>query len=103
MATYQFYQDKKVIIWERTYFTVEAESQNEADQIIKDQEGDQIDHMINIEVGGSEMLFDTSEDIRMEDNRGFSTLEIYRNNGEEEPMIANGIDTEPRKLIMIDR
>lgn len=30
MKTFNFYQDEKVTIWNRTHFTVEAETQEEA-------------------------------------------------------------------------
>ena len=35
MGKYQFYQDCKVTAWERDYFTVEAESYEDAEAIVR--------------------------------------------------------------------
>ena len=35
MGKYQFYQDRKVTSWERDYFTVEAESYEDAEAIVR--------------------------------------------------------------------
>ncbi len=97
MATYKFYQDKKIEIWERTHFTVNADTEAEAKNIIENQNGNDTDHMTGIVVGASEMLFETSKNISMNDNAGFATLEIYIDNGDKDNLIScNGLDIEDR-------
>lgn len=97
MATFDFYQDKKIEIRERTFFTVDAETEAKAIKIVENQNGSNTDQKTGIEVGGSEILFESSEQITMEDNGGFATLEIYINNGNEDNLLYhNGLDTETR-------
>lgn len=42
MKTFDFYQDRKVTCWERTQFSIEAESYKEALEIIKSWEGEDV-------------------------------------------------------------
>lgn len=95
METFNYYQKKKIIVWEETQFTIEANSQEEADNQINNQSSYDIDNMTGILIGGSEILHDTSKRISMEDNGGFSTIEIY--SVEQGALIAaNGLDIEDK-------
>ena len=42
MKTFDFYQDRKVTCWERTQFSIEAESYKEALEIIKSWGGEDV-------------------------------------------------------------
>ena len=42
MNTFDFYQDRKVTCWERTQFSIEAESYKEALEIIKSWGGEDV-------------------------------------------------------------
>ena len=87
MACYKFYQDKKCTVWERTFFTVEADSEEAAircaGQLGKgdlyaaemQQEG--------IAINESETLYDTMNEISTEENSGNSIIEIRLDNGDD--------------------
>lgn len=85
MATYNFYQDQKITVWERHYFSVEASSYEDAvekvhlikDKPIIDSEGN------SIVFKECKTLYDTTEQLSPEENRGCSTLEIFNENGVE--------------------
>lgn len=80
MTRYRFSQDRKHTIWTRTHFTIDAPTQAEAiakaatlvGQDVEDAEAE--DEQINIEE--SETLYDSLEDILVEENNGNSTIEI---------------------------
>lgn len=68
---FNFYLDQKVTTWMRTYFTVEAETKDEAMKIaIRDYES-------LCETETWEEIPDVRELITLEDNGGSSTEEIY--------------------------
>ena len=79
MAQYDFYQDQKYAIWERIHFTIESRSEEEAaakaasmirsDICFTEEE--------SVRVIDTEILFDTIEEISVEDNAGNATKEIY--------------------------
>lgn len=91
MQKFNYYQDQKVTIWDRVKFTVEAETMEEADSIVKSfvdfRVG--IDERTGVEALGSESLFDTEELIEVDENDGFSTIENY-NDDSGEILSANG-------------
>lgn len=66
--------DRKVILWEREYYEVEAETIEEAAQMIKDCDVDSYD---------SETLFDCEELMSVADNNGAATIEIYDNDSND--------------------
>ena len=75
MKTFNFYEDEKVTIWNRTYFKVEAETQEEANEKV-------LEAIKNGDVSGfkytiSEYIYDTVEELSVEENLGNSTIEIY--------------------------
>lgn len=68
-----YYYDEKVTIWRRNHFSIEAESQEEADAMA-------IEYMIEprgIEVDEGDYLYETEEGISPENNEGNSTIELY--------------------------
>ena len=65
MGKFEFYQDCKVTSWERDYFTVEANSYEEAEASVR-----------------SWRCKDTSELLFPEENDGYSTIEIFNQEGE---------------------
>jgi hypothetical protein len=69
---YNFYVDQKVTTWMRTEFRVKAESEEEAVQTatLLHQEGE-IDSL------PWEKVYDTDEPMSLEDNDGFSTIELF--------------------------
>ena len=76
MEKYKFYQDRKVTSWERDYFSVEADSYEEAVNIIRSW-------------GCDKRLFydewfalpETSERLLPEENGGCPTMEIFNQSG----------------------
>jgi len=91
---FDFYQDAKGTIWQRSHFIVTAESYDEAVEKLKalkdkDLTEDMYDGIDFIE---SEMLFDTAQRLSLEANQGHSTLEIfYSETGED--IAGNGQPT----------
>ena len=47
MGKYQFYQDRKVTGWERDYFTVEAESYEDAEAIVRSWKCEDVSNIID--------------------------------------------------------
>jgi hypothetical protein len=76
MKEYSFYYDQKGTIWERTYFTIDAKDQEEANkkalEYIEGTEDSNDD---------SEYLSETFIPMTAEENGGNSTYELYTNNG----------------------
>ena len=63
MGKFEFYQDCKVTSWERDYFTVEANSYEEAEAIVRSWRCKDVSNIIDSRLshGRSEALRDTSE------------------------------------------
>ena len=78
MKTFNFYQDKKVSIWNREHFTVEAETQEEANQKVLEaiKNGDISDFHHTT----SKYMYDTVEELSVDENYGNPTIEIYTTN-----------------------
>jgi hypothetical protein len=80
MATFNFNLDSKRTIWYREFFEVEANTEEEAKEIaIKMAKYDEFDSTYHCEV-----LFDTSEQMSVEDNDNQTTQELYLNDTHEE-------------------
>ena len=76
MKTFDFYQDRKVTCWERTQFSIEAESYKEALEIIKSWGGEDVlcfEDDKQIMVTDGETLYETSEAI--------SPIEVFDSTG----------------------
>jgi hypothetical protein len=75
MATFNFNTDEKKTIWYRKYFTIEAETLEEAKaKAIKiEQEGEWI------EGADWEQLTDTCEELSVYENGGMPTVELFYN------------------------
>lgn len=82
MAKFKYYQDQLVKVWERRNFTIEAETQEEADKIAKEiaKSNYQVytEEMDEVEFTDQETLFDTEETISLEENNGKISMEIWR-------------------------
>ena len=94
MGTFDFYQDRKVTCWERTRFSVNADSYEQALEIIKSWRGEDVlcfedDEQIRITDG--ETLYETSEALSPIDNGGRSTIEVFDNSGHK--IIDNALNT----------
>lgn len=84
MKTFDFYQDRKVTCWERTQFSIEAESYKEALEIIKSWGGEDVlcfEDDKQIMVTDGETLYETSEAISPIDNGGRPTIEVFDSTG----------------------
>ena len=87
MQKYQFHQDIKCTVWQRQFFEIEAESQDEAKRIamqFKDVDVSSMDCMT-----GSEWLLDQEELMTVDENDGYETIQLYAA-GEEYPFVTNG-------------
>ena len=76
MAKFNFYLDQKVTTWYRTNFEVEAESLQEAEKkAVQLFEKGELDELTWVQIDGTEELMSVDE------NGGFTTAEIYTDNG----------------------
>lgn len=83
---FYYYYDEKVTTWRRNYFSIEAESQEEANAMA-------IEDMIEpweIEIDEAEYLFDAEESLSPENNNGNSTIELYSEVDQLNPLYENG-------------
>ena len=78
METFNFYKDEKMTIWYRGKFEVEANSEEEAIEMVKELE--KTNKLDNYDVYW-EILDDTMEGLTVEDNGGYSTEEMYTGSG----------------------
>lgn len=68
---FEFYMDQKHTVWLRTWFSVQARSQEEANEKVRQMfDNDQIE-------GDTEYLYETLEEMSLEENDDMSTVEIY--------------------------
>jgi hypothetical protein len=68
---FEFYMDQKHTVWLRTWFSVQARSQEEANEKVRQMyDNDEIE-------GDTEYLYETLEEMSLEDNDDMSTVEIY--------------------------
>jgi len=77
---FDFYLDEKVTIWNRFKFSVEAETLQEAKQkavYLATKDRNEIDFY------DCDFLYDTQNEIEVEDNLGNPTLEIYSKTDDE--------------------
>lgn len=73
MKTYNLYADVKYSIWNREKYSIEADSEKEALNLIRSRNAIPIDIY---------SMFDTEEYLSPDDNGGCSTMEIYNDKGE---------------------
>ena len=78
MKTFNFYQDEKVIIWNREHFTVEAETQEEANRKVL--EGIENGYISDFKHTTSEYIYESVEELSVDENYGNPTIEIYNTN-----------------------
>jgi len=80
MQKFNYYIDRKHTIWAREKYEVDASTQQEADEIMKKElKGDNVGY---VESYDFEYIYDTSELMWTEENKGFPTAELYNSNGE---------------------
>lgn len=84
MGKYKFYQDRKVTSWERDHFSVEADSYEEAEAIVRSWNGEDVSNIIDNRLccEAWQALTDTSEYMLPEENDGNPTIEIFNQDGE---------------------
>jgi uncharacterized protein involved in exopolysaccharide biosynthesis len=70
------YLDYKCTVWRRIHF---SEKQNDVDKILEDIKGGYHPDIVDAEY---ETLYDTSEDMTVDENGGSSTIELYDFEGE---------------------
>ena len=80
MKVFNFFKDKKVTVWEREIYNIEAETQKEALDILLDAVENITDWELNPQL---ETLYETSSDMSLEENNYNSTLEVIDNETSE--------------------
>jgi len=82
MKTFNFYQDVELTVWERHNFEIEAETKEEAINMIKDKMKEvkfELEHPLF--EGDTETLYDTSE---FNQPIGSATVQVYDNENDNE-------------------
>ena len=98
MEKFRFYQDQKVRVWRRVFIEVEAEDKEAAIARVKELNLGREDVYAqsrhnDLEIIDTEMLYDTEELIRVCENDGFPTMELYDDvNGYTDKVICNNVD-----------
>ena len=79
---YRFYKNEKATIWYQDVYLVEAETEEQAQELFTKacKDGDESEYD-EIELDYSEPIFETYSPISIEDNEGHSTIEIIDING----------------------
>lgn len=96
---FEFYQDVKVIVWQRQHFRIEAESIEEAREQAKRYTQFDVSYEDDIDVDEIEWLHDTEELMIPEDNNGESTIEVYElDDSGHGIMIADNADPDKSNL-----
>lgn len=80
MKKFEFYQDVKVVTWKRQRFTIEAENEERAIELVKEACDGDVSYSVGIEVEDIEWLSHTESVVNVEDNDGYPTIEVYRDN-----------------------
>ena len=75
MEGYLFYQDVKVELWQRQYFTIFAENEKEAIGKVSDFKMKDVSN--EMEIDSYETLAETEVPISPEENDGQRTIELY--------------------------
>lgn len=87
METYNLCVDRKCTIWEREYYTIEAESETEAlEQCLKP----------DTECSDSEYMYDTADYMTPKDNDNYPTLEVFNDDTDERIFSNNPVSNEDR-------
>ena len=79
---YRFYKNEMATIWYQDVYLVEAETEEQAQKLFIEacKEGDESEYD-EVELDYCEPLFETWSPISLEDNEGYSTIEIINENG----------------------
>lgn len=87
MKTYNLYVDRKCTIWEREYYTIEAESETKALEKCLSPD---------VECYNSEFLYDTAGYMTPKDNDNYPTLEVFNRDTDEQIFSNNPVSNEDR-------
>lgn len=94
---FKFFQDRKVTIWNRVEFTINAENKEKAmEKMVAINLGNvDVCSLIDddVEVDVSDSLWDTQEIVNVSDNNGHPTIEVYDidDTYTQNPLLHNGI------------
>lgn len=94
MTRYKFFLDMKCSVWERTHFTIEAETENAAIHLAaqfatNDLYNEEIENN-GLTIEDSETIYDTMETLPVEANCGKPTVEIHFSNEDDLSDNVNG-------------
>lgn len=81
-TTFYLSRDTKTTVWERQNFSIRSANKQEALQSLIDDPG--------MEPDSYETLWDTQVDVQLEENKGFSTIEII--DSDSVVLYKNGVD-----------
>jgi len=86
METFNYFINQKITTWQRVKFTIQAETEDEANKKAKEVLADQNECPDN---GEYEIIHESNTDMDIEENGGCATRELYSSAGKE---IANNAE-----------
>lgn len=95
--TFNFYQDLKIVTWNRVEFTIDAETKEQAIEKMKSLNLGNVDVCSiiddDVDVIENDILWDTQDLLKVHENDGHPTIEVYENeNGYADKLIIhNGL------------
>ena len=104
MTKYRFYEDRKVSVWERIYFSIEAatieRAEAQAAAIVPTHPDTRIGNVEPIEIEESETHYETIREIAPSENEGRATVRIHSVDDDNYRMIAdNGPTSETNETL----
>jgi hypothetical protein len=86
METFHYFINQKITTWQRVKFSIQAETEDEANKKAKEVLADSNECPDNSEY---EIIYEASEDMEIEENGGCATRELFSDDGTE---IANNAE-----------
>jgi hypothetical protein len=86
METFHYFINQKITTWQRVKFTIQAETEDEANKKAKEVLADQNECPDN---GEYEIIYESNTDMDVLENGGEATRELFSSNGKE---IANNAE-----------
>lgn len=91
MPKFEFYQEVKMKIWEKQFFTLEADTYEDALKFLEEHKNEEIAWMNDERISDTFFEYESecSEAIPPSENNGCATKMIYKTDDRQEPLFTN--------------